>query len=76
MVIDIDLFKLYNDFYGHEEGDRTLIAVAQKIRGAAGGEDEFVCRWGGEEFIYIGYHDGILSGGGKRPKRSGRGSAP
>jgi diguanylate cyclase (GGDEF)-like protein len=61
MVIDIDLFKLYNDFYGHEEGDRTLIAVAQQIRCAVSSGKEFVCRWGGEEFIYLGYHNESVS---------------
>lgn len=55
MVIDIDYFKKYNDFYGHEEGDKCLIKVAEVIRKAAGAnrEGDLIARYGGEEFVVI-----------------------
>lgn len=56
IMIDIDFFKQYNDHYGHEEGDKALIAVAGQIRSVAAQPDEFVCRWGGEEFIYAAFN--------------------
>lgn len=55
MVIDIDYFKNYNDFYGHKEGDRCLIKVADVIQKAAGAnrEGDLVARYGGEEFVVL-----------------------
>lgn len=51
LMIDIDNFKLYNDSYGHLEGDKVLKAVAlvfkeemEKVRGLS-------ARFGGEEFV-------------------------
>ena len=52
MLIDIDYFKLVNDNYGHTVGDSVLKKFAsilvENIR-----EDDFMARWGGEEFIVI-----------------------
>ena len=52
MLIDIDYFKLVNDNYGHSVGDDVLKKFAsilvQNVR-----EDDFVARWGGEEFVVI-----------------------
>jgi len=56
IMIDIDLFKQFNDYYGHDEGDRILIAVANQINTVVEGPDEFVARWGGEEFIYAAFN--------------------
>lgn len=50
LVLDIDNFKLYNDVYGHLEGDGCLRRVAQAIAGAAASEGCFAGRIGGEEF--------------------------
>lgn len=48
-ILDIDLFKVVNDNFGHEEGDKTIIAVAKAIRDSLRAED--ACgRIGGEEF--------------------------
>lgn len=52
IIIDIDMFKLYNDLYGHVEGDKALQTIAgimKRTVGAAGS----VCRYGGEEFTVI-----------------------
>jgi len=51
LLMDIDHFKLYNDSYGHQEGDRCLKAVAQAIRDALPRGADFCARYGGEEFI-------------------------
>ena len=53
IMIDIDYFKLYNDYYGHDEGDRCLHAVAQGIRKAVKRPSDLVARYGGEEFAVI-----------------------
>lgn len=51
-LIDLDQFKDINDRYGHQVGDRALIACAKAIRG---GEDRDVVavRLGGEEFVVL-----------------------
>lgn len=52
VILDIDLFKLYNDLYGHFEGDAALRRVARIIRSAVG--QAGVCaRYGGEEFAVV-----------------------
>ncbi len=53
IMCDIDLFKNYNDLYGHQEGDACLNAVAQAIHGGAVRPGDFVARYGGEEFVVI-----------------------
>lgn len=50
VMLDIDHFKAINDRYGHEAGDRTLVAVADRLRGLSS-VDSVVARWGGEEFV-------------------------
>lgn len=50
--IDLDDFKLVNDTYGHEMGDRILQDVATSIRKGCRGTD-FVARIGGDEFATI-----------------------
>jgi diguanylate cyclase (GGDEF)-like protein len=52
IIIDVDHFKAFNDFYGHAEGDNCLRAVANAIRAACNQED-VVCRFGGEEFLIL-----------------------
>jgi diguanylate cyclase (GGDEF)-like protein len=53
IMIDIDLFKEYNDAFGHLAGDEALREVAQCVsRGARRGLD-VVTRYGGEEFTII-----------------------
>jgi len=52
IMIDIDYFKSINDQFGHAEGDHVLCEVARKLAEHAG-EDNFLARWGGEEFVVI-----------------------
>jgi len=53
LIVDIDHFKLYNDKYGHQQGDKTLKAVAQGINNALTRSSDFSARWGGEEFTVL-----------------------
>ncbi|HBH61736.1 MAG TPA: hypothetical protein DDX85_08375 [Nitrospiraceae bacterium] len=52
IICDIDNFKLYNDTYGHQQGDYVLISVANTMKSSLRRTDE-IFRWGGEEFIVI-----------------------
>ena len=49
---DIDFFKKVNDTYGHEAGDKVLIAVAKTLKENMAGKG-YAIRWGGEEFILV-----------------------
>ncbi|WP_050182791.1 GGDEF domain-containing protein [Domibacillus robiginosus] len=51
MMIDIDCFKQYNDFYGHMRGDSVIRAVAQTIDQHVSPYTGFAARYGGEEFV-------------------------
>lgn len=53
LMIDVDHFKIYNDTYGHQEGDRVLAAVASVIASAARRPDDIASRYGGEEFAVL-----------------------
>ncbi len=53
LFIDIDHFKHFDDDYGHDGGDMALRAVAQALKDSAKRPLDFVCRWGGEEFVII-----------------------
>lgn len=53
LFIDIDHFRYFNDHYGHESGDIALQAVAQALASSVKRPLDFVCRWGGEEFVVV-----------------------
>lgn len=49
LMMDMDHFKEYNDTYGHHNGDKYLILMAQTLEAALRKEDR-ACRMGGDEF--------------------------
>ena len=53
IICDIDNFKLYNDHYGHEQGDQCLRKVAQQIQNTLKRPSDFCARFGGEEFAVL-----------------------
>ncbi|OYQ36278.1 hypothetical protein CHU95_05030 [Niveispirillum lacus] len=58
ILADVDHFKRYNDFYGHQAGDDCLRAVAGALSGALRRPGEIAARFGGEEFaILLPGHD-------------------
>ncbi len=52
LMLDLDHFKRFNDTYGHDAGDAVLRETASFLLKNVRGED-FVCRFGGEEFVVI-----------------------
>jgi len=52
MVWDIDYFKKINDRFGHKTGDNALIIIAKQLSDHCRKTD-FICRFGGEEFIML-----------------------
>ena len=52
-LIDIDLFKDFNDTYGHLRGDVILKKVSAALIKSVERKDDFLARYGGEEFIII-----------------------
>ncbi len=52
-MIDVDWFKKYNDYYGHQTGDDCLRQVATLLVRTAKRGSDFVARYGGEEFALI-----------------------
>jgi len=53
LMLDIDFFNRFNDFYGHGEGDRVLKAVAGVMARAALRPEDQVARYGGGEFACV-----------------------
>lgn len=53
LMVDIDHFKKFNDYYGHLKGDRCLQRVAATLLGCARRAGDFVARFGGEEFVLL-----------------------
>lgn len=53
ILLDVDLFKQYNDRYGHTSGDKCLTEVAQSLTQALVRPRDLVARYGGEEFILL-----------------------
>jgi len=52
LVLDVDLFKSFNDAHGHAEGDAALVEVGAALRSVTRGTD-LPCRIGGDEFAVL-----------------------
>jgi diguanylate cyclase len=61
LFIDLDNFKMFNDSYGHIEGDKLLYEFAQVLQSCVGNQD-LVGRWGGEEFVVMLDHSDTENG--------------
>ena len=53
LMIDVDHFKLYNDTYGHPEGDACLTKLGETLSDIAADILGFAARYGGEEFCLL-----------------------
>ncbi|MFC7687191.1 GGDEF domain-containing protein [Ureibacillus sp. GCM10028918] len=53
IMVDVDCFKLYNDTYGHTEGDNVLVKIGRLLNNISIEFECFAGRFGGEEFILI-----------------------
>ncbi len=53
IMCDIDHFKLYNDTYGHQAGDKSIQMVAKALAKTVNRPADMVARYGGEEFVVV-----------------------
>lgn len=53
IMLDVDLFKQYNDLYGHLEGDKCLTDIARTLGLGLAYPRDLVARYGGEEFVIL-----------------------
>jgi diguanylate cyclase (GGDEF)-like protein len=53
IMLDVDFFKNYNDYYGHQKGDDVLRAIGGVLKWVIKEEKVFAARVGGEEFIVL-----------------------
>lgn len=53
VMCDVDHFKRVNDQYGHQAGDRVLVAVVKILQGGLRQKIDWVARFGGEEFLLV-----------------------
>jgi diguanylate cyclase (GGDEF)-like protein len=58
--LNLDRFKLINESHGHGKGDRVLVEVARRLRGALRASDQVV-RLGGDEFLILVCDDDVVA---------------
>jgi diguanylate cyclase (GGDEF)-like protein len=61
LFIDIDCFRRFNEKYGHETGDLALVSVATSLAACCRRPMDFICRWGGEEFVAVLPHTNSMA---------------
>jgi diguanylate cyclase (GGDEF)-like protein len=66
LFVDIDDFKVFNDLYGHAEGDVVLKTMTETIKKSVRADDQII-RYGGDEFVVL--LPGMDSEGAKRVAR-------
>lgn len=61
LIVDIDYFKQYNDYYGHQKGDEALKSVSLAMKSLFKRANDYVYRLGGEEFAISFYTSDKIS---------------
>lgn len=56
LMIDIDYYKDFNDHFGHHKGDEVLKILAAFFRSIFNSDDDYVFRYGGDEFLILLYN--------------------
>ncbi|KOO15507.1 hypothetical protein AKJ18_11005 [Vibrio xuii] len=59
IMIDIDYYKGFNDFYGHQMGDRALTEVSACMKSAFSSSNDHLFRYGGDEFLVLCYNQSL-----------------
>lgn len=55
MLIDLDGFKSINDQFGHSDGDKLLVAIAKHLKKLVRKNNDYIARYGGDEFVLIAF---------------------
>ncbi|MGL9734118.1 MAG: diguanylate cyclase [Symbiopectobacterium sp.] len=53
IILDVDMFKKYNDHYGYVEGNKCLQTVSHALSSMPRRKKDLIARYGGEEFVII-----------------------
>lgn len=59
IMIDIDYYKGFNDFYGHQMGDRALTDVSACMKSTFSSSNDYLFRYGGDEFLVLCYNQSL-----------------
>lgn len=59
IMIDIDYYKGFNDFYGHQMGDRALTKVSACMKSTFSSSNDHLFRYGGDEFLVLCYSQSL-----------------
>ena len=55
VMIDVDYYKGYNDFHGHQQGDIALKLIAKQMKNIFHSDNDHLFRYGGDEFLILCY---------------------